>query len=210
MAFVPYSGNELPNLVNVTKRMDPDGSIAMIGELLQQFNPILEDIPLVEANNSTSHRITVRADLPDPTWRKLNYGVRPTKSKTEQVDDTIGMLEDYGEVDKTSGSSIVYRDVSAPIFNQIFRNNILPGTAVNITANITDNKAISAINITVFCPNGTTFDGFMELSAGLYSFTNLTLVTAGEYNVTYRENDSSGNVNITTDWFEVEDTFTWR
>jgi len=30
----------------------------------------------------------------------LNYGVRPTKSITAQVDDTIGMLEDYGEVDK--------------------------------------------------------------------------------------------------------------
>jgi len=100
MAYEPYVGNELPNLVNVTKRMDPDGSIAKIAELLQQFNPIIEDIPLVEGNLPTGHRTTVRADLPIPTWRKLNYGVRPTKSITAQVDDTIGMLEDYGEVDK--------------------------------------------------------------------------------------------------------------
>jgi hypothetical protein len=100
MAFEPYTGNELPNLVNLTKRMDPDGSIAAIGELLTQYNPILEDIPLVEGNLPTGHRTTVRTGLPAPTWRKLNYGVRPTKSTTAQIDETIGMLEDYGEVDK--------------------------------------------------------------------------------------------------------------
>lgn len=95
-----YNGGELPNLVNVTKRLDPDGSIAKIAEVLSQYNPIIEDIPLVEGNLPTGHRTTVRADIPEPTWRKLNYGVRPTKSTTAQVDDTVGMLEDYSEVDK--------------------------------------------------------------------------------------------------------------
>jgi len=100
MAYEPYLGNELPNIVNVTKRMDPDGSIAAIAELLAQSNPILEDVPIIEANLPTGHRVTVRSDIPEPTWRRLNYGVRPTKSKTAQVEDTIGMLEDWGEVDK--------------------------------------------------------------------------------------------------------------
>jgi len=100
MAFTPYTGNELPNLVNLTKRLDPDGSIAAIGELLSEFNPILEDIPLVEANQELSHLTTVRSGLPSPTWRKLNYGVRPSKSTTVQITESIGMLEDYGEVDK--------------------------------------------------------------------------------------------------------------
>ena len=100
MAYEPMTGADYPNLVNVTKRMDPDGTIAKIAELLQQFNPILEDVPLVEGNLPTGHRTTVRADMPVPTWRKLNYGVKPTKSMTAQVDDTIGMLEAYSEVDK--------------------------------------------------------------------------------------------------------------
>ena len=100
MSYVPYSGGELPNLVTVTKRTDPDGTIAKIAELLEQANPIIQDIPLVEGNLETGHRTTVRADTPTPTWRKLNYGVRPTKSETVQVDDTIGMLEDFAEVDK--------------------------------------------------------------------------------------------------------------
>lgn len=100
MAFVPYTGAELPNMVNVAKRLDPDGKIADIAELLAQYQPILQDIPMVEGNLPTGHRTTVRTGIPAPTWRRLNYGVFPTKSATAQVDDTIGMLEDYAEVDK--------------------------------------------------------------------------------------------------------------
>jgi len=115
MAWVPYAtdGSELPNLVNVTKRMNPDGTQAKIAEVLQQHDPIIADIPLVEGNLPTGHRTTIRADIPTPTWRKLNYGVRPTKSMTAQVDDTIGMLEAYSEIDKDlamlNGNSAEYR-----------------------------------------------------------------------------------------------------
>jgi hypothetical protein len=113
MTWTPYNASELPNLANVTKRMDPDGSIPKIAEILQQSDPIIADIPLVEGNLPTGHRTTVRADIPTPTWRKLNYGVRPTKSTTAQVDDTIGMLEAYSEIDKDlamlNGNSAEYR-----------------------------------------------------------------------------------------------------
>ena len=113
MAYTPYSGGELPNLANVTKRLDPDGSIAKIAELLEQANPIIADIPLIEGNLAVGHRTTVRADTPTPTWRKLNYGVRPTKSTTAQVDDSIGMLEAFTEIDKDlamlNGNSAEFR-----------------------------------------------------------------------------------------------------
>jgi hypothetical protein len=113
MAYTPYTGGELPNLANVTKRMDPDGSIAKIAELLEESNPIIKDIPLIEGNLPTGHRTTIRSDTPTPTWRKLNYGVRPTKSTTAQVDDSIGMLEAFTEIDKDlamlNGNSAEYR-----------------------------------------------------------------------------------------------------
>jgi hypothetical protein len=113
MAWTPYNTAELPNIANVAKRMDPDGKIASIAELLMQFNAILEDIPMVQGNLPTGHRTTVRTGLPTPTWRKLNYGVRPTKSLTAQVDDTIGMLEAYSEIDKDlamlNGNSAEFR-----------------------------------------------------------------------------------------------------
>lgn len=82
------------------KRLDPDGSIATIVELLGQTNEVLMDAIWLESNLPTGHRTTVRADLPHATWRLLNYGVKPTKSKTAQITDTAGMLETYSEVDK--------------------------------------------------------------------------------------------------------------
>lgn len=83
------------------KRVDPNGKVDKIIELLAQTNPILEDMLIVESNGPTSHRTTVRSGLPAATWRLLNYGVQPSKSTTVQVTDTIGMLETYSEIDKS-------------------------------------------------------------------------------------------------------------
>ena len=82
------------------KRIDDDGKIATIINLLSQTNEILQDMLTVESNGPTSHKTTVRTGLPSATWRLLNYGVVKTKSTTAQVVDTIGMLETYSEVDK--------------------------------------------------------------------------------------------------------------
>jgi len=82
------------------KRLDPDGKVSAVVEILEQSNPILEDALVMESNGPTSHRTTVRTGLPTVTWRQLNYGVQTSKSTVKQVDDTIGMLESYAEVDK--------------------------------------------------------------------------------------------------------------
>lgn len=90
----------LPTLADLAKRLDPDGKIDKIAEILTQTNPILEDMPMMEANDRTGHKSTVRTGLPRGTWRKLNYGVYPEKSTTAQIRDVTGMLESYSEVDK--------------------------------------------------------------------------------------------------------------
>lgn len=89
-----------PTLLDVTKRLDPDGKIDVIGEILNQTNEILDDMVFKEGNLPTGHRGTIRSGLPTPTWRKLYGGVQPTKSRTVQITDSCGMLEDYAEVDK--------------------------------------------------------------------------------------------------------------
>lgn len=89
-----------PTLVDLAKRTDPNGAVAVIGELLNQSNEILDDMPFVEANKKTSHQSTVRTGLPGGTWRKLYGGVQPSKSRTAQVTDNCGNLEAYAEVDK--------------------------------------------------------------------------------------------------------------
>ena len=89
-----------PTLLDLTKRLDPDGGIAEVAEILDEENEILQDMPFFEGNLETGHRHTIRTGLPVPTWRKLYGGVQPTKSTTVQVTDTTGMLEAYAEVDK--------------------------------------------------------------------------------------------------------------
>ena len=89
-----------PTLADVAKRYDADGKIDTIVELLSETNEVLEDMTFLEGNLPTGHRTTVRSGLPASTWRKLNYGVQPSKSTTVQITDTAGMLEAYAEVDK--------------------------------------------------------------------------------------------------------------
>lgn len=88
-----------PTLADHVKRLDPNGKIAKIVEILNETNEILTDMTFVESNMANGHQSTVRTIIPAPTWRKVNEGVIPSKSKTVQVVDTIGNLEDYAEVD---------------------------------------------------------------------------------------------------------------
>lgn len=102
-----------PTLLDVAKRLDPDGKIASIVEILNANNQVLDDLTFVEGNLPTGHRTTIRTGLPTPTWRKLYGGVQPTKSTTVQVTDSCGMLEAYAEVDKAladlNGNTAAFR-----------------------------------------------------------------------------------------------------
>jgi hypothetical protein len=89
-----------PTLLDISKRLDPNGKIDTIAEMLAQTNEIIDDMVWLEGNLATGHRTTVRTGLPAPTWRKLYGGVQPSKSRTVQVTDSTGMLEAYAEVDK--------------------------------------------------------------------------------------------------------------
>jgi len=89
-----------PTLQDVASRTDPDGSIADVVEILSETNEILDDATFIECNDGTTHKTTVRSGLPTATWRKLNYGVQPSKSQTVPVRDGVGMLENYAESDK--------------------------------------------------------------------------------------------------------------
>lgn len=86
-------------MADFAKRFNPDQSLAVVAEVLTQSNPIIRNLPMVEANNVTSHRSTIRTGLTTAIWRKLYQGVQPTKGLAAQVDDAIGMLEDRAEID---------------------------------------------------------------------------------------------------------------
>lgn len=93
------SGNAL-TLANWAKRVDPDGKVPKIVELLSQTNEILDDMLWMEGNLPTGHRTSVRTGLPTVAWKLLNQGVQPSKSTTAQIDEACGIMEAWSEVDK--------------------------------------------------------------------------------------------------------------
>ena len=97
--MVTLASNVL-TLADWAKRLDPDGKVPLIAELLAQTNEVLTEMLWIEANGPTGHRTTVRTGLPESTWRLLNQGVQPSKSTTAQIDEGIGMLESWSEVDR--------------------------------------------------------------------------------------------------------------
>lgn len=102
-----------PTLLDVARRLDPDGKIAKVAEILNQFNEILDDIPFIEGNLPTGHKTTIRSSIPAGTWRLLNQGIVPVKSTSNQITETTGMLENYSEIDKAmaelNGNSAEWR-----------------------------------------------------------------------------------------------------
>jgi hypothetical protein len=105
--------NGYSTLLDIAKRLDPNGKIARIAETLDIDCPLLQDMPWVEANGPDGHLITTRSALPSLTWRKYNQGVLPTKSQTAQFIETCGMLDGVSKVDvalaKRNGNAAEYR-----------------------------------------------------------------------------------------------------
>lgn len=87
-------------LADWAKRLDPDGRVPVVAELLSQSNEILQDAKFMEGNLPTGHRVVIRTGLPAVYWRSINQGVPGSKSTTAQVDEAVGMLEAYCRVDK--------------------------------------------------------------------------------------------------------------
>ncbi len=107
-------------LADWAKRLDPTGKVSTIVELLGQTNEMLDDMLWAEGNLPTGHRTTVRTGLPTPAWRLLNQGVQPSKSTTAQIDEAIGMLEAWSEVDRDlallNGNTAEFRMSEAQAF----------------------------------------------------------------------------------------------
>ena len=100
-------------LADFAKRLDPDGKISAVAELLSQSNTILEDAVFQEGNLPTGHRAVIRTGLPTVYWRSINQGVPVSKSTTAQVDEACGILEARSHIDvelaKLNGNSASFR-----------------------------------------------------------------------------------------------------
>jgi len=118
-------------LLDWAKRMDPNGSIPGIVELLGQTNEILEDAVVQEGNLPTGYLTTVRTGLPTVYWRMINQYVSASKSTTAQITEQTGMLDAWSVVDPVladlSGNSKKFRLTEATAFLEAM-NQEMAGT----------------------------------------------------------------------------------
>lgn len=87
-------------LVDVAKSFDPNGNVAVVAELLNQSNEIIQYMPFNEGNLPTGHKAVVRAGLPTVTLRRFYQGVAPSKSGRATIEDVCAMQEGRNEIDK--------------------------------------------------------------------------------------------------------------
>ncbi len=92
-------GSGYLTLADKFKRTENGKTAAEIIEMMTDTNEVLHDANALQCNDGTSHITTIRTGLPSAVFRTL-YGYVPTsKSTTEQVKDTTGMLETYSIID---------------------------------------------------------------------------------------------------------------
>ena len=90
--------NEL-TLADMAKRLNPDGMMAKVANLLSQSNPAVADIPWVASNDKMSHRSSILIGEPTANLRRLNEGVSSGKSVVSQINDTMSLLETQSTTD---------------------------------------------------------------------------------------------------------------
>ncbi len=106
-------GTNVATMIDWARRLDPNGNIDTVVNVMAETNEVLEDMLFIEGNLPTGHQTTVATGIPEPTWRTLYGGVPSTKGTTKQVVDTCGMLEARPQIDvdlaKLNGNSAEWR-----------------------------------------------------------------------------------------------------
>lgn len=170
-----------PTLLDVARSLDPQGKIANIALVLQEYNDILEDINWTEGNLPTGHQSNVETSKPTPNFRLLNQGVVPSKATAGIIVDTCAILEDRNEIDiniaKLNGNtegfrrqqdrsfiqgfsdqlatSLIYGDVSVnpEQFNGLASRYFSLGTTYTTSANMIDGGGTGSDNTSIWLVN---------------------------------------------------------
>jgi len=146
-------------LADFSKRLSGDGKIDPIAELLSQQNEILEDVVWHEANQPTSHVVSVRTGLPAVYWRSYNQGVPQSKSTTAQITEPCAMMEARSQIDakllQLNGNSAAFRLSEESAFIESMGQN-MTGTIFNgnVGANVKSFTGLATRYSTTLAGNG--------------------------------------------------------
>lgn len=90
------------NTMDVLRRFGDDATAERpVAEVLEQANPIIKDLPMVECNKGDINEEPIRTGIPEPTWRAAYEGVQPSKSTTKMVQKKCGLVSALSQLDKS-------------------------------------------------------------------------------------------------------------
>ena len=102
-----------PTYLDMSRRVDPDGSVSDIAEIITQYHEELDDIGWKQGNLDSGEQITVRTSKPTISFRYLNAGITPVKSTTGQIVETCAIMEARNHIDidvaMANGNTAAYR-----------------------------------------------------------------------------------------------------
>lgn len=87
-------------LIEMAKNIAPDGTQMTIAMTLAKEMAMLLDIPWFPSNGIWDHRSQRSAKLPAGTWRAINEHITPGVALTDDIQDVIGIVEDFAVYDK--------------------------------------------------------------------------------------------------------------
>lgn len=177
----------MPTLIDVAKSFDPQGKVAVVAELLNQSNELIQQLNFIEGNLPTGHKGVVRAGLPTVTLRRFYKGVAPSQSGRDTIEDVCAMQEGRNEIDKDladlNGNAAAFRMSEGLAFvesmNEMFGQQMMYGNTS------TNKDGILGLTPRYNAISGAT-NGQNILSAGGSGNTNTSvwLIVTGENTVT--------------------------
>jgi hypothetical protein len=85
---------------DLAKMLDPDGTLAVVADVLMEKNRFFETALWLPGNGETTHRYSRDVDQPAGKHTAINEGVQKSVAIREQKTAKIAMLEDYSYVDE--------------------------------------------------------------------------------------------------------------
>lgn len=166
MAIFQTSGRSLYDMV---KNLDADGNAVKTAEVLQKACPMLQDAPVVTANNVLTHKVSVRTNLPIAEVKRLNQGVGGSFGSRETYE--FGMKE-YQSLPWIDKMEFKY----AKDANEVRQSNmegILQGWGQSLEADfLYDNKSNGLDSINGIASYCSTLEGNRVISAGASTVSN--------------------------------------
>lgn len=95
-----FSFNQQLTYAEIVKMFDNKGMLIPTAEVLERTNAIVQDLPMIEANEKIRHRTSQRNSLPAGKTKRYNDGVVPTASSRDTSLDVIELIEDFSDVDE--------------------------------------------------------------------------------------------------------------